>query len=155
MSERIWLYPISKTLSKEQLNSLKENCLAFVNSWAAHDQQLNASFEIYKNRILIFKVDESVYNASGCSIDKLTHLIQSLEKTFSIELLNRFLVAYDDKDSVRAVHSSKIKELLESGAIDKNTIVFDNTISSSEQLNEWRKPLNQTWLCKYLPAVSS
>ena len=155
MSERIWLYPISKTLSDEQIISLKENCSAFVNSWSAHEQKLNATFEIYKNQILIFKVDESVYNASGCSIDKLTHLIQALEKTFSTELLNRFLVAYDDKDSVSVVHSSKIKELLESGDIDKNTIIYDNTISSSEQLNEWRKPLNQTWLCKYLPTVSS
>ena len=38
------------------------------------------SFEIYKNQIIIVKVNEEVTSASGCSIDKLTHFIKQIEK---------------------------------------------------------------------------
>ncbi len=152
--ERIWIFTLSKVLSEEQLNDLSANCKAFVSSWTAHEQKLNASFELYQNTMLIFKVDEALYNASGCSIDKLTHLVQQLEKTFSVELLNRLIVAYEDSGSPKVVHSSKIKELLQNGDINENTMVFDNTISSSEQISQWKKPIKSTWLSKYLPIHS-
>lgn len=155
MSERVWLYIISKELSPEQLTSLSVECTTFVNSWTAHEQKLNGAFEIHKNRLLIFKVDESVYNASGCSIDKLTRLVQSLEKKFSIELLNRLLVGYEDKDAIKVVHSSKIKELLESGMISENTLIYDITVSNSAEFKELKKPLKNTWLNKYLPSFTS
>jgi hypothetical protein len=53
------------------------------------------------------------------------------------------------------VNASDIKDLLKTGAINENTLVFDNTITSSAQINEWKKPLKNTWLSKYLPSYSS
>lgn len=154
MSERIWIYTISKLLTDDQLQLMHQNCTTFVNGWTAHEVKLAASFEVYKNRILIFKVDESAYNASGCSIDKLQRFIKEQEVQMGIELLNRLLVAYEEHGEPVIVHSSKIKDLLNTGTINENTIVFDNTISSSLQLNEWKKPLKSTWLNKYLPAIT-
>lgn len=150
MAERIWIYVISKELNTDQLNQLSANSTAFVNSWTAHDVKLAASFEIYKHKMLVMKVDESAYNASGCSIDKLQRFIKEQELAFGIELLNRLLVAYESNGDVKITHSSKISELLKAGEINENTLVFDNTISSSTQLPEWKKPLKATWLNKYL-----
>jgi hypothetical protein len=155
MTERIWTYIISKELSDAQLKELHERTDKFVNSWTAHEQKLKASFEIYKDRILIIKVDESAYNASGCSIDKQLQFIKQLEKDLGVELLNRLVVAYEDGNKIKVVHSSKIKELLQKVEINENTLVFDSTISSSVHLPEWKKPLKNTWLSKYLPSYSS
>jgi hypothetical protein len=63
MNERIWIYTISKELSAEQLVNFKNRCQQFVLSWTAHDVSLDASYELYKNRLLIFKVNEEKYNA--------------------------------------------------------------------------------------------
>ncbi len=139
--QKIWIYTLSKQLSAEQEADFKNRCLLFVNSWTAHDTSLDASFELYNHRLLIFNVDETKYAASGCSIDKQVRLVKELEQQFSIELLNRLLV----------VKASEIKQLLENGLIAKDTLVFDNTITSSEELKtSWKRPLQETYLAKYL-----
>ena len=80
MIEKVWIYILSKDLSIADRTKFISSCKAFTDSWTAHDQKLNASFELYKNRMLIMRVDESAYNASGCSIDKLQRFIQNMEK---------------------------------------------------------------------------
>ena len=153
MNNRIWIYTLSKELTNEQLIEFKNRCQNFVSGWTAHDVSLEASYELYKNRLLIFKVDESNYNASGCSIDKQTRLVKELEQEFSVELLNRLLVAYEKNDEVIVVKQSQISELLNSKEITGNTLIFNNTISNSDDLNHnWKQALSKTYLAKYLMA---
>jgi hypothetical protein len=151
MDERIWIYTLSKELSNEQLVDFKNRCQNFVSGWTTHDVSLDASFELYQNRLLIFKVNEDKYNASGCSIDKQVRFVKELELVFSVELLNRLLVAYENNNQVEVVKSSQIKELLADNIISGNTLVFDNTITEYKQLEtNWKQPLHHTWLQKYL-----
>ena len=145
---RAWVYIISKKLSAQELNALKEAGNAFVTSWTAHEQQLTAGFEIFKDRIIVVKVNEEVTGASGCSIDKLTRFIKDAEKQFNIELLNRLLVAYKNDNEVEVVHSSKIKELLSENKITENTSVYNTSILMQNELNDWEQPLKETWLNK-------
>jgi hypothetical protein len=151
--ERIWIYTISKLLTEEQLTQLKNRCQSFVSTWTAHEVSLDASFELYKNRLLIFKVNEANYNASGCSIDKQVRLVKELEQEFSIELLNRLLVAYETNEEVAVVKASDITALINNGSITENTLVFDNTITQSTELAaNWKRPLKDTYLSRYLAA---
>lgn len=151
MDERIWIYTLSKELSNEQLVDFKNRCQNFVSSWTAHDVSLDASFELYQNRLLIFKVNEDKYNASGCSIDKQVRFVKELEQAFSLELLNRLLVAYENNHQVEVMKASQVKDLLNSNTISANTLVFDNTITQSSELSsKWKQPLQSTWLVKYL-----
>jgi hypothetical protein len=151
MNERIWIYTLSKELSDEQLVDFKNRCQIFVSGWTAHDVSLDASFDLYQNRLLIFKVNEDKYNASGCSIDKQLRFVKELEQTFAVELLNRLLVAYENNNQVEVIKSSQVKELLAVNQIAANTLVFDNTITESAQLEtKWKQPLQSTWLAKYL-----
>lgn len=149
--QKIWIYTLSKQLSSEQELDLKTRCQNFVSTWTAHDVSLDATFELYKHRLLIFKVDESNYNASGCSIDKQLRLVKELEQEFSVELLNRLLVAYETNDEISVVKNTRISELLLNGIITEKTLVFDNTVTNSNDLlSNWKKPLHQTYLAKYL-----
>ena len=151
MNERIWIYTLSNKLTNEQLVDFKNRCQTFVTGWTAHDVSLDASFELYQNRLLIFKVNEEKYNASGCSIDKQVRFVKELEQAFSLELLNRLLVAYENNNQVEVVKSAQIKELLSANIISANTLVFDNTITEYKQLEtNWKQPLHHTWLQKYL-----
>lgn len=153
--ERIWIYTLSKELTNEQLADFKNRCQNFVSGWTAHDVSLDASFELYHNRLLIFKVDEANYNASGCSIDKQVRFVKELEQAFSLELLNRMLVAYEKNNEVQVVKQSQISELLASKEINEDTLIFNNTISQSTDLaGNWKQPLQKTWLAKYLVSHS-
>jgi len=116
-----------------------------------HDVSLDASFELYQNRLLIFKVNEDKYNASGCSIDKQVRFVKELEQAFSLELLNRLLVAYENNHQVEVMKASQVKELLESKIINEHTLIFNNTITQSSELSDnWKQPLHKTYLVKYL-----
>jgi hypothetical protein len=151
MNDRIWIYTLSKELSNEQLVDFKNRCQNFVSGWTAHDVNLDASFELYQNRLLIFKVNEDKYNASGCSIDKQVRFVKELEQAFSVELLNRLLVAYENNHQIEVMKASQVKDLLNSNTISANTLVFDNTITQSSELStKWKQPLQATWLVKYL-----
>ena len=147
---RIWTYIIDKKLSAEDINAMQTEGMNFVNSWVSHEQKLFATFEIFKDRIIIIKLNEAVHKAGGCSLDTLAHFIKSLEKSFSVELLNRLLVAFKRDEEVEVVHSSKIKELLTQKYISENTIVFSTSMANSSELISWEQPLKKTWLCKYL-----
>lgn len=151
MNQRIWIYTLSQALTDEQLVDFKNKCDVFVNSWTAHDVKLDASYELYKNRLLIFKVNEASYNASGCSIDKQLRFVKELEISFSIELLNRMLVAYNHDSDLKIIHQLKIKDLIASQDINANTLIYNNTINFSSDLEtNWQVPLHKTWLSKYL-----
>lgn len=146
---RVWIYIISKELSPDQLKQLQEDGSRFVKGWTAHDLQLHSVFEIYKNRILLVKVDESMQAASGCSTDKLSRFIKETEQKFGIELLNRLLVAIKKEDGLEIVHASKISELLSAGLLKEDSIIYNTAVASSEELSQWEKPLKDTWLKKY------
>ncbi len=147
---RVWTYVISQALSPEQLTQLQTAGMHFVQHWSAHENKLAASFDIIGNRIIVVKVNEDVHGASGCSIDKLTRFIKETEAAFRIELLNRFLVAYKSTGGIEVTHASKIKELLQQGALSENTTVFNTAIANEDELGNWEQPLKDTWLNKYL-----
>jgi hypothetical protein len=147
---RAWTYIISKELTPEQLRAIQTAGQEFVKGWTAHEQQLTGSFEITGNRIIVVKVNEDIHAASGCSIDKLTRFIKQLESDYSIELMNRLLVAYKNEDKIEVVHSSKIKELLDSGNISEDTVVYNTAAANQEDLKNWEQLLKNTWLSKYL-----
>lgn len=148
--EKVWVYLSSKVLDGSTLQSMLEQGQAFVQSWKAHEMPLNASFEVLYNRFIVVKVDETQYNASGCSIDKLLRLIKQFESDFKIELLNRLLVAYKKDENVEVVHAGKIKEMLQNGAVDAETVFYNTAVSDSDALATWQIPLKESWLKKYL-----
>lgn len=147
---RAWTYVISKELSDSQLASIQNAGNEFVKGWTAHEQQLHGSFSIFKKRIIVIRVNEDVHAASGCSIDKLTRFIKQLETEFNIELMNRLLVAYQDGEQVKVAHSSKVKELLQNGGLNADSIVYNTAIANQHELEKWEQSLKNTWLNKYL-----
>jgi hypothetical protein len=147
---RAWSYVISKELNEEQLSELQNAGNAFVKGWTAHEQQLSGSFEIFKKRIIVIRVNEDIHAASGCSIDKLTRFIKQLESEFNIELMNRLLVAYRENDHVNVIHSSRIKEQLQTGTLNENSIIYNTALANQDELAKWEQPLKNTWLNKYL-----
>jgi hypothetical protein len=147
---KVWAYIISKPLSDSELDQLQKAGKTFVDHWTAHENKLSGTFEIFKKRIIIVKVNEDVNAASGCSIDKLTRFIKVSEPMFGVELMNRLLVAYKKDNEIEILHSSKVKELLEQNLISENTVIYNTAIASEHELQNWEQPLKSTWLSKYL-----
>ncbi len=143
---RIWIYQCSRELTNEELDSIGAETKQFLDSWTAHDQALKAGFEIRYHRFLILMIDEKIAGASGCSIDKSVHFIQSLEKKYLVSFFDRMKFAYKDHEMVNAVSRNEFEKLFSQGILHDNSIVFNNLIITKKELeSNWEIPLKDSW----------
>lgn len=150
MMKKVWAYSISKPLSDEEKKQLLLDANAFASQWTAHENKLSAQCSIEENCVLLVQVDEEVYAASGCSIDKLQRFIKSAEQKFNLELLNRLLVPVEISGHYQILKSSEIKTLLENKNLSPESRILNTAISTEAELQHWKQPLKASWLSKYI-----
>jgi hypothetical protein len=143
---RVWIYQSDKELTDKQASGLLEILNNFAAQWTAHNHQLKAKAEIRYNRFLILIVDESQAGASGCSIDKSVNFMKQIEQEYGIHLFDRFNFAYREGEKVLSAPRHQFEELLKTGKIDNNTIVFNNLIHNLGDLeSKWEVPFKDSW----------
>lgn len=143
---RVWIYQSDRELYDEQVKRLHEILNNFTAEWTAHNHQLKAKAEVRYNRFLILIVDESQAGASGCSIDKSVNFMKKVEQQFDIHLFDRFNFAYRDGEKVLSLPRHNFEELLKSGKINTDTIVFNNLVQNLQQLEtKWEVPFKDSW----------
>jgi len=143
---RVWIYQSDRELYEDEVKQLHEILNKFAAEWTAHNHQLKAKAEIRYNRFLILIVDENQAGASGCSIDKSVNFIKRLEQEFGITLLDRFNLAYREGEKVLSAPRDEFEDLLRSGKINSNTIVYNNLVQNLEQLEtKWEVPFKDSW----------
>ena len=143
---RVWIYQSDKELTDEQAAELHELLNKFATSWTAHNHQLKAKAEVRYNRFLILIVDESQAGASGCSIDKSVNFMKQIEQHYGINLFDRFNMAYRDGKQVLSAPRHEFEELLRTGKINAQTIVFNNLVQDLQQLDtKWEVPYSESW----------
>ncbi|MCC5944883.1 MAG: hypothetical protein JJT94_08100 [Bernardetiaceae bacterium] len=148
---RLWIYQADRSFTNSEQDIIRKQVAAFCESWAAHSQPLTASYALLHERFLILAVDEQANKASGCSIDSSVALIKQLEQALQVNLFDRTLVAYLDKEAkLQTLKLAALPQAIDKGVITTETLVFDNLIQLKMQLeNEWKVPASQTWLKRY------
>jgi hypothetical protein len=141
-----------RELSSDESAWLQREADAFAVSWAAHGKDLNAGAQVRFNRFLILMVDEEKNMASGCSIDSSVQFIRDAGTHLNVDFFNRLLLAYrDDAAKVRTAELSALPALVESGAINASTPVFNNLVNSRKELEEaWETVLADSPYARFL-----
>lgn len=152
-SSRIWIFQSAAHLEVEEVELLSARLYNFLSDWQAHGKDLQASFQVLYSRFLVVCIDEASYQATGCSIDKLMQLVQGLEQSMKISLLDRMQITYREENGM--IHSLPLHAFrleLENGELHENTIVFNNLIEKKAQLeSEWEVPVKDSWHRQMLP----
>ncbi len=147
---RVWVYQSNRTLTAAEQNSILENAKTFLVSWTAHNQALKASCQVFYHQFLVLAVDESHTEASGCSIDKSVHFVQSLENQYNTRFFDRTLQAFLVNNEVKMIPLNELKNAVSNGQLTFETIAFNNLVSTIAQLKaEWLQPAGKTWLARY------
>ncbi len=148
---RFWIFTSNRFLTQEEIVSLNNELSLFIQKWTAHKQDLNASFNLIDDAILIVGVDESQTGASGCSIDSMTKEIVKLSQQMNIDWLNRFSVVVKSSEGNRAVNANDLKQLFSEGKINEQTLVSNSLLSNfGEVKTHLYKPIKDTWMNRYL-----
>lgn len=145
-NSRVWIYQSDRKLTDNEAAEIEQYLNQFATQWTAHNHQLKAKGEVRYNRFLILIVDESQAGASGCSIDKSVHFMQEIEKRFNINLFDRFNLAYRDGEEVLSLPRHAFEDLIKSGKITRDSIVYNNLVQNLAELNsKWEVPFKDSW----------
>lgn len=152
-SSRIWVFQSTTYLEFEKVERISARLMNFLTDWQAHGQDLQASFTVIYERFIVVGLDEASYQATGCSIDKLTHLIQSLEQELEISLMDRTQIAFrDSNDLIEIVHMMDFRAALDNGDLGEETIVFNNLVTTKAELKrKWETEVSASWHKQWLP----
>ena len=121
---RVWTYLCNRALSSKEVNEVQLELNLFTKSWKAHQKQLNASANIIYDQYVVFAVDESAAEITGCSIDASVHFMKTLQEKISADFFNRMnvlvrvgsankLISYNDLENYRgeSVFNPRIERL--------------------------------------------
>lgn len=146
---RVWIYQSQRALSTSEEERLRVMLEKFLLGWNSHGMDIHASFVIKHSRFVVIAADESKTGASGCSIDKVVHLITEAGTMLGLDLMDR-KICYQDEGVIKSAELTQIKNLVMVGQIKENTLLFNNFISQKHELaSKWIQRAADTWTAKY------
>jgi hypothetical protein len=148
---RVWVYQSNRKLSDEEVAILKPLTEKFLENWTAHGSDLEAGFEVRYNRFIVFGLNQENASASGCSIDASVKFIQTLEKEFNIDLLDKMNVTFYNGEFIAHKSLSDFRKMAKARSVSANTVVFNNLVNTkAEYLENWEVPAKESWHNRFL-----
>lgn len=150
-TSRVWIYQASRSLAENELSEIEEGLKDFLKDWTAHGANLKAAFEIKYKRFIVIALDQKLNVASGCSIDASVHYIQSLEKKYDIDLLDKMNVSYKQGEYIAYKPLIDFKKMVKQKAVSLKTIVFNNLVATKGEYEEfWEVPAAESWHARFM-----
>jgi hypothetical protein len=150
-SAKTWVYQSNKLLDEDEIAYLNVQLDDFVSSWESHGSMLKATYKIFYNLFVVFFVDEEGDRMCGTAQDNSIKLMKKLEKELEVSFLDRMVQAYQKNEQVHVVKLNDFSTLLEEGEIDKNTIVYNNMLTTKADFDSaWEVPLKDSWHKQFL-----
>lgn len=147
---RVWIYQSNRKFTEQEWTEVEAEVKNFVNSWEAHGAGLEASFLLKYNRFIILAVNQEVQMATGCSIDKSVAFIQSLEKKYEVDLLDKMNVTFKLGQHIAHKPLIEFKKMAKDKAVSENTIVFNNLVNTIEEFTDnWEIPAGESWHSRF------
>lgn len=148
---RIWIYQSNRKLTDEEVAIASLKTQAFLEQWTAHGSNLEAGFEVRYNRFIVLGLNQTSASASGCSIDASVRFIQSLEKEFSVDLLDKMNVTFYNGEFIAHKSLTDFRKMAKARSVSPNTVVFNNLVNTkSEYLENWEVPAKESWHSRFL-----
>ena len=147
---RIWIYQSNRKFSDAEISEIDTDLKLFLENWAAHGTSLESSYELRYNRFIIIAVNQDVQAATGCSIDSSVEFIQSLEKKYNVDLLDKMNVTFKQGEHIAHKPLIDFKKMVKDKSVTENTIVFNNLINTVQEYNEsWEVSALDSWHSRF------
>jgi hypothetical protein len=147
-ASRVWVFGSDRALTGEDAERLLADVDRFLGQWKAHGVPLSCARDWRDAHLLTVGVDSTVESASGCSIDGLFRILQSIERPLGTRFLGGGRIFYrDESGRVQCVTRDRLPDLAKSHQVNSDTPVFDTGLTTA---GEWRSrfesPASATWV---------
>lgn len=144
---RVWIYQSPRLFLLSEALVIEEMLEAFVRDWKSHATPVKGYGNLFYGQFIVLMADETASGVSGCSTDSSVRLIKDIEQRFGVPLFDRLMLAFQVKDKTQMVPLSQLPYALENGFIGADTLYFNNTVQTKEELEKkWLIPLKDSWL---------
>lgn len=155
-SARMWVFCAAAPLTGAAADRLLQRVDEHLVQWHAHGVPLVCARAWRDDRFLAVAVDEAASNASGCSIDALFKVLQSLEAQLGTSLVGNATVYWRDaQGQVATASRPQFRALATAGTVQQDTKVFDATVVT---VGAWRHqfevPAHSSWHARFLSPPS-
>lgn len=143
---KLWIYAFARRLDAGEVTLVYSLLREFVDEWKSHQHDVRGAFEIVHDQFVLIAA-ESDNGISGCSIDSSVAVFKWLRAQHNLDALDRSFVYYRDGDVIRTATRADFQQLVDSGKVNSDTKVFNNTLSTIGELHagKWEVPLSQSW----------
>jgi hypothetical protein len=147
-ASRVWIFGSDRPLSEAGTTALLKGVEEHLANWKAHGAPLTVGSQLRDHRFLVIAVDQSTAGATGCSIDGLFRVLQGLEPTVGANLVGGGRVFYRDSQAVvQSTTQGEVPALVASGAITKDTVVFDTSLTDLGAFRAgFEKRAKESWI---------
>lgn len=150
-NSKVWIYQSNREFTEIEIEIMLAKIEIFVAEWKRHGKGLKASYQIKYNQFIVLAVDEDYSKVSGCSIDSSVNLMKQFERAFKLDLTNRLNISFRNNNTINVVSLSEFKNFVKLGKITENTVVFNNMITTkNELLNNWEVTADKSWHKQFL-----
>lgn len=144
---RVWIFQANQQVPDDKLSEIHERVMDFVKMWTSHQAQLQATGSILHNRFIVLVVDQTMVGASGCSIDKAMHFVQSLGHHYDTDFMDRHYYTYVQNDHLHTVHADELRRLYSESIINDETLIYNNLVDTKKAfVEEWVTPIGRSWV---------
>ncbi|HNA40812.1 MAG TPA: hypothetical protein PLP81_01885, partial [Saprospiraceae bacterium] len=85
------------------------------------------------------------------STDVMMRFIQHLQAEYKVNLLDRFLVYYIDGEEILSANMHVLLQKIRNEELPADILIFDALITTKSEFDSnWVKPLNQSWVKRFL-----
>src|SRR6185437_2319196 len=135
-SARVWIFASDAPLTGDRAARLLAEVDGYLAQWKAHGHPLTCGRTWRDDRFLAVAVDQSNAYASGCSIDGLFRMLQTLQPALGKSMVGGGQVHYrDPTGALRSATREAFAALSSTGDVTNETPVFDTTVATA---GEWR-----------------
>lgn len=150
--QKYWIFQYRTALNQDLSEALSKGVNFILEKWHAHGTPLDAEWKLIRNQFLFIHLSDASAHASGCSIDRLTREIQTLNTELNLEVCGAEHIFYEDTEmnQFMPVHFTEIESALLHGKIKSESLIADTSLGGTENAQALLRPLQETWLKKYM-----
>ena len=145
---RVWIFGADRPLTDAEADRVGSAVDEFLETWTAHGHPLTSGGEWRYGRFLLVAVDERSVPPSGCSIDAMVRALKALGEESGFDMVDNAPVWYRDANGeLRRVARPVFAASVQDGAVDGDTVVFDNTVTRLGQVRSgrWETRAGLSW----------
>jgi len=146
-NSRVWVYQAHRLFFLSEALQIEKMLEEFVQDWKSHGTPVKGYANLFYGQFIVLMADENATGVSGCSTDSSVRLIKEIEQKFQVQLFDRLTLAFQVKGKTQMVPMSQLPYALENGLISPDTLYFNNTVQTKEELAaKWLIPVKDSWL---------